>query len=65
MRRASAVSIAPQALKNSLVPPNVAAPKLKRGTVNPDAPSRRYSTNAPNPKLQILRRANADDRHTE
>jgi hypothetical protein len=59
------VSIAPQALKNSLVPPNVAAPKLKSGTVNPDAPSRRYSTDAPQSKLQILRRADADDRHTD
>src|ERR1039457_1397380 len=43
-RRASAASLAPQAWKNSPFPPNVPAPKLRTGTLKPDAPSLRNST---------------------
>src|ERR1035441_10377874 len=43
-RRASAASLAPQAWKNSPLPPNVPAPKLRTGTLKPDAPSLRNST---------------------
>ena len=42
-RVASATSLAPQALKNSLPPPNVPVPKLNTGTLNPEPPSCRYS----------------------
>src|SRR5579862_5997370 len=38
-RVASATSLAPQALKNSLPPPNVPAPKLRTGTCRPERPS--------------------------
>src|SRR5271154_661969 len=38
-RVASATSLAPQALKNSLPPPNVPAPKLSTGTCRPEWPS--------------------------
>src|SRR4051794_15244576 len=42
-RRAPATSVLPQALKNSLPPPNVAAPKLSTGTLSPELPSLRCS----------------------
>src|SRR5436190_14036574 len=42
-RVASATSVAPQALKNSLPPPKVPVPRLKTGTLNPEPPSCRYS----------------------
>src|SRR5579864_1397306 len=42
-RVASATSLAPQALKNSVPPPNVPVPKLRTGTFNPDLPSCRNS----------------------
>src|SRR6185369_995537 len=42
-RVASATSLEPQALKNSLPPPNVPVPRLRAGTMKPDAPSCRYS----------------------
>src|SRR4051794_25732659 len=42
-RVASATSLAPHALKNSLPPPKVPVPKLSTGTLNPDPPSCRYS----------------------
>ena len=42
-RVASATSLDPQALKNSLPPPNVPVPKLKTGTLKPEFPSCRYS----------------------
>jgi hypothetical protein len=65
MRLAAATSVAPQARKNSVAPPNVAAPNDRSGTLNPDAPSRRYSILAPkNWKLLISRRSNAEHRHT-
>src|SRR5580692_6107222 len=38
-RVASATSLAPQALKNSLPPPKVPVPKLKTGILSPEAPS--------------------------
>lgn len=38
-RVASPTSLAPQALKNSLPPPNVPAPKLSTGTCWPERPS--------------------------
>src|SRR5580692_1175147 len=38
-RVASATSLAPQALKNALPPPNVPAPKLRTGTCRPEWPS--------------------------
>src|ERR1700693_3267455 len=43
-RRASTASLTPQAWKNSPFPPNVPAPKLRTGTLKPDAPSLRNST---------------------
>src|SRR5579862_6284559 len=42
-RRASSTSVPPQALKNSLVPPNVAVPKLSAETLRPEPPRMRYS----------------------
>src|SRR5580693_4427657 len=42
-RVASATSLAPQARKNSLPPPNVPVPKLNTGTFKPDLPSCRNS----------------------
>ena len=42
-RVASATSVAPHALKNSLLPPKVPVPRLSTGTLNPDPPSYRYS----------------------
>ena len=42
-RVASATSLAPQALKNSLPPPNVPVPRLSTGTLNPEPPSCRNS----------------------
>src|SRR5580700_6359460 len=42
-RVASATSLAPQARKNSVDPPNVPVPKLKAGTFNPDRPNVRNS----------------------
>src|SRR3990170_6735998 len=42
-RRASAVSVAPQAANSLPLPPKVPVPKLNTGTLNPDAPRRRYS----------------------
>src|SRR6185369_10597303 len=42
-RFASATSLAPQALKNSLPPPNVPVPNVSAGTIKPDAPSCLYS----------------------
>ena len=42
-RVASATSLAPQALKNSLPPPNVPVPKLSTGTLKPERPNCRYS----------------------
>src|SRR5436190_9688222 len=42
-RFASATSLAPQALKNSLPPPNVPVPNVSAGTMSPDAPSCLYS----------------------
>src|SRR5689334_8770202 len=36
---APAASLEPQALKNSLPPPNVAVPMVRAGTVNPEPPS--------------------------
>src|SRR5258707_2858437 len=42
-RVASATSLAPQALKNSVPPPNVPVPKLNTGTFKPDLPSCRNS----------------------
>src|SRR3954464_7638230 len=42
-RVASATSVSPQDLKKSPPPPNVAAPKLSTGTLNPEAPIFRYS----------------------
>src|SRR5258707_1145843 len=40
MRRvAPTTSLEPQALKNSLPPPNVAVPRLNTGTMSPDPPS--------------------------
>src|SRR5277367_2131287 len=42
-RVASATSVAPQARKNSLPPPNVPVPKLSTGTFNPERPSVRNS----------------------
>ncbi len=39
-RVASATSLAPQALKNSLAPPNVPVPRLSTGTIRPERPSR-------------------------
>src|SRR5260221_1081613 len=42
-RFASATSLAPQALKNALPPPNVPVPNVSAGTIKPDAPSCLYS----------------------
>src|SRR3954470_1845417 len=42
-RVAPAASVSPHDLKKSPPPPNVAAPKLSTGTLNPEAPSCRYS----------------------
>src|SRR5258708_377028 len=42
-RVASATSLAPQDLKNSLPPPNVPVPRLNAGTLNPEPPSCLYS----------------------
>src|SRR5215470_7827145 len=42
-RVASATSLAPHALKNSLPPPKVPVPRLSTGTLKPDPPSRLYS----------------------
>src|ERR1700730_6759935 len=42
-RVASATPESPHALKNSFDPPNVPVPRLRTGTVNPDAPNNRYS----------------------
>src|ERR1700712_3818151 len=42
-RRAPTASVPPQAAKNSPRPPNVAVPKLRTGTLKPEAPRRRYS----------------------
>src|SRR5205823_3814583 len=42
-RAASATSVSPHALKNSLEPPNVAAPKLRAETLRPEPPRSRYS----------------------
>ena len=46
-RVASATSLAPQALKNSLPPPNVPVPRLSTGTLKPEPPSCRYSMRMP------------------
>src|SRR5437879_13740777 len=43
IRVASATSLAPHALKNSVPPPNVPVPKLRNGTFKPDVPSWRNS----------------------
>src|SRR5271168_1404230 len=45
-REASATSLAPHALKNSLPPPNVPVPRLNTGTLKPEPPSCRYSMSA-------------------
>jgi hypothetical protein len=42
-RVAPATSLAPQALKNSVPPPNVPVPKQSTGTLNPDRPGCRDS----------------------
>src|ERR1035437_8045052 len=42
-RVASATSVLPHALKNSLPPAKVATPKLRAGTLRPEPPSKRYS----------------------
>src|SRR5207248_6384804 len=42
-RFASATSLEPHALKNSLPPPNVPVPNVSAGTIRPDAPSCLYS----------------------
>src|SRR6185295_1413182 len=42
-RVASATSVAPHALKNSLPPPKVPVPRVSAGTMNPEPPSRLYS----------------------
>src|SRR3546814_6954642 len=42
-RRASSTSVVPQWLNSGPEPPNVPAPKLKTGTLRPDAPRLRYS----------------------
>src|SRR5580698_3214064 len=42
-RRASATSVAPQALKNSPLPPNVPVPKLSADTLRPEPPRSLYS----------------------
>src|SRR5271168_4374601 len=42
-RVASATSLAPHALKNSLPPPKVPVPKLNTGTLRPEPPRIRYS----------------------
>src|SRR6266542_376984 len=42
-RVASATSLSPQALNNSLPPPKVPVPRLNTGTLKPDPPSSRYS----------------------
>src|SRR5258708_39089024 len=42
-RVASATSLAPQDVKNSLPPPNVPVPRLNAGTLNPEPPSCLYS----------------------
>src|SRR6266567_7940126 len=42
-RAASATSVSPHALKNSLAPPKVAAPKLRAETLRPEPPSSLYS----------------------
>src|SRR5882672_3207070 len=42
-RVASATSLAPQDLKNSLPPPKVPVPRLNAGTLNPEPPSCLYS----------------------
>src|SRR5262245_7835719 len=39
-RVASRTSLSPQALKNSLPPPNVPVPRLSTGTLKPEPPSR-------------------------
>src|SRR5580692_13194970 len=41
---ASSTSISPHALKNSVVPPKVPAPKLRAETFSPEFPSVLYST---------------------
>src|SRR4051794_21966624 len=43
MRRASLTSLSPQALKNAVPPPNVAAPSDSAETRSPDLPRNRYS----------------------
>jgi hypothetical protein len=43
MRSASACVVSDHALKNSLLAPNVPAPKQSSGTFNPDLPSCLYS----------------------
>src|SRR4051812_16699315 len=42
-RRASSTSVLPHAEKNSPVPPNVAAPKLRAETLRPEPGRMRYS----------------------
>src|SRR5258706_16123085 len=42
-RVASATSLAPQALKNSLPPPKVPVPSVRTGTLSPEAPNCLYS----------------------
>src|SRR3954468_20131339 len=52
-RVASATSLAPQALKNSLPPPKVPVPRLSTGTLNPEPPSCLYSIESSAPLESI------------
>src|SRR5262245_65678714 len=49
MRRASSTPVSPHALKNGVLPPNVAAPSDRTGTRSPERPRNRYSIIRPLP----------------